>query len=391
MRVLLVATLLLLTGCVSEPQPRGFAGDDFNQTDAAKTRISLGLTYLKNGNFSQAKANLDKALEYAPRLANAHYALGYYYQQVGEVARAEEAFDNALSLAPRDADIANSYGAFLCQQGRYKEATEFFLKAVNNQQYANSAETYENMALCAQGQGELEDAIKYFQMALNHQPTRAKSLLLLTQAYVASEQWEEAKAGLRRYERVGRVTPDTLWLAVEIARGQKDFDTAEGYGEMLKSMYPDNPLTKRYEDSQAQQPVIKISQKKKAVATQQETQALAPKPVEVVSTPVIDKVETNDTPANSEPGEVAQVETEAVQPQVEKEAVVKQQQTVDADGTENSNPVKHIVQKQQNLYRISLQYNIKMASLQEWNNLSDAGAIREGMVLWLVPPEQQVE
>lgn len=373
MRILLVAFLLLLTGCVSEPQPKGFNTDDFDQGEAAKTRISLGLTYLKNGNFSQAKANLDKALEYSPRLADAHYALGYYYQQVGEVARAEEAFDNALSLAPRNADIANSYGAFLCQQGRYKEATDYFLKAVNNQQYANSAQTYENMALCAQGQGEQEDAIKYFTMALNHQPTRAKSLFLLTQAYVASEQWDLAKTTLRRYERVGRVSPDTLYLALEIARGQKDYDTAQGYGEMLISMYPDNALTRRYEQTKAVRPVIKVSPKVPEKPSEVEAEK-TPEPIVVAATPDAAEPPLNtDTDTHEESVSTAKA-MESVKP-----------------STIQTNPLKHIVEKQQNLYRISLKYNIKISSLQAWNNLTDASAIREGMVLWLVPPEQQVE
>ena len=70
---------------MSQPLPDGFKDpDDFDTVAAAKTRISLGLTYLKNGNYSQAKFNLDKALQFAPRLADAHYSIAYYYQVVGE-------------------------------------------------------------------------------------------------------------------------------------------------------------------------------------------------------------------------------------------------------------------------------------------------------------------
>ena len=88
MRLCIIALVILLSGCVSQPQPGKYASDDFDQEEAAKTRISLGLTYLKNGNYTQAKANLDKALEFAPRLADTHYSLAYYYQLVGEVQRA---------------------------------------------------------------------------------------------------------------------------------------------------------------------------------------------------------------------------------------------------------------------------------------------------------------
>jgi len=62
--------LMLLSGCISQSS-QSF-GQNFDQIKAAKTRVSLGLTYLKNGNFSQAKFNLDKALEFAPRSADAN-------------------------------------------------------------------------------------------------------------------------------------------------------------------------------------------------------------------------------------------------------------------------------------------------------------------------------
>ena len=49
----------------------------------------------------------------------------------------------------------------------------------------------------------------------------------------------------------------------------------------------------------------------------------------------------------------------------------------------------HVVQPKENLYRLSLQYNIKLNTLKEWNNLDKNGSIKVGMKLWLVPPAQQ--
>ena len=186
MRILLLLAVLTLVGCAGGPSSGGASQGNFDTVEAAKTRISLGLTYLKNGNYRQAKVNLDKAIEFAPRLADAQYSLAYYYQVVGENALAEDAYQLAMDLEPRNADIANSYGAFLCQQGKYEKAKEYFLKAVNSNRYASTAESYENLALCSQSQGQISDGIEYLRLALNHQPSRAKSLLLLTQ-FLASE------------------------------------------------------------------------------------------------------------------------------------------------------------------------------------------------------------
>jgi type IV pilus assembly protein PilF len=67
---------MLLSGCVSQ-NDQSF-GQNFDHLKAAKTRVSLGLTYLKNGNYRQAKFNLDKALEFAPRSADANFDMAYY-------------------------------------------------------------------------------------------------------------------------------------------------------------------------------------------------------------------------------------------------------------------------------------------------------------------------
>jgi type IV pilus assembly protein PilF len=46
----------------------------------------------------------------------------------------------------------------------------------------------------------------------------------------------------------------------------------------------------------------------------------------------------------------------------------------------------HIVSSGENLYRISLLYNIKMQRLIDWNGLADESAIFDGKKLFLVAP-----
>lgn len=410
MRILIVLSLMIaLTGCVSETQPGAFSSE-FDQQEAAKTRVSLGLTYLKNGNYSQAKQNLDKALAFAPRLAETHYGLAYYYQVVGESERADESYQTAMSLAPRDANIANSYGAFLCQDGRYEEAKRFFMQAVNAKQYANSAETYENMALCAQSQGEGEDAIEYLNSALKHQPGRAKTLFILTEMYVATEQYELAAETLRRYEKVARVSADSLWMAIEIAKGQGDLRAANGYGDMLLRMYPNSPLARLYIERQkaVPQPVVKVKTKpqsqvvsvpapEKAAEPEAENQATEASVTESNQTessqpeapkPVVVAEETDTSEAEvAESSQPVSQKTAVVteEPEVD-EPVVEAKQDIEAD---EADTLFHVVQPKENLYRLSLKYNIKLNTLKEWNNLDENGSINVGMKLWLVPPAQQ--
>ncbi|NDV92763.1 type IV pilus biogenesis/stability protein PilW [Alteromonas sp. 345S023] len=349
---IIVATLLTVTGCVSNTQP-GLYGDSFNQKEAAKTRMSLGLTYLKNNNYTQAKKNLDKALEFDPSSADVHYSLAYYYQLVGDTTRAEESYETAIDLAPGNGDIANSYGAFKCQNGNYQAAKVYFLKAINNRQYANSAQTYENLALCAQSQGNAQEAIDYLKEALNHQPARQKSLLILTEMYMSTEQWEEAKATLRKYEKVANVSPDSLWMAFEIARGQGDRETAKQYGDMLVSVYPESNAAKRYAQAELNEP-------------------------EVTRTVKADQANNG---ANTNADSTQNSQQPSPQPKTSNEN----------SKVSTNTPQFHIVKQGENLYRISLMHNIKVATLQNWNNLEDPGAIFAGMKLWLVPVNMQEE
>ena len=388
LRIGLLSAVILTSGCVSNNQP-GMYGGNFDHEEAARTRMSLGLTYLQNNNYTQAKKNLDKALEFNPRSADVQFAMAYYYQLVGDNLRAEEYYETAIDLAPNNGDIANSYGAFKCQNGEYEKAKAYFFDAINNRLYANAAQTYENLALCAQSQGKLDEAIGYFQDALKHQPARGKSLFLLSELYTVSEQWELAESTLRKYERVAKVTPDSLWLAYEIAKGKGDLETAKGYGEMMMSLFPESELTKRYL-------VQRESMQNKVVKTVKSTQ---PNDSETeisenqTNTDGLAQTSSNDKENEKSVAQDNDAQRQSQSNNTDNAPTATANTPEKAQNTELSvqSDKFHVVKEGENLYRISLLHNIKMATLQEWNNLENTGAIIAGQTLWLVPPSMQEE
>jgi len=383
-----LSAIIFTSGCVSNSQS-GLYGGNFDHEEAAKTRMSLGLTYLQNNNYTQAKKNLDKALEFNPRSADVQFAMAYYYQLVGDNLRAEEYYETAIDLAPNNGDIANSYGAFKCQNGEYEKAKAYFFDAINNRLYANAAQTYENLALCAQSQGKLDEAIGYFQDALKHQPARGKSLFLLSELYTVSEQWELAESTLRKYERVAKVTPDSLWLAYEIAKGKGDLETAKGYGEMMMSLFPESELTKRYimQRESMQNRVVKTVKSTQLNDSETEISANQTNTDGLAQTSSNDKeneksvAQDNDALRQSQSNNTDNAPTATANTP---EKVQNTELSVQSDKF-------HVVKEGENLYRISLLHNIKMATLQEWNNLENTGAIIAGQTLWLVPPSMQEE
>ncbi|MCZ4241370.1 type IV pilus biogenesis/stability protein PilW [Alteromonas macleodii] len=383
-----LSAIIFTSGCVSNSQS-GLYGGNFDHEEAAKTRMSLGLTYLQNNNYTQAKKNLDKALEFNPRSADVQFAMAYYYQLVGDNLRAEEYYETAIDLAPNNGDIANSYGAFKCQNGEYEKAKAYFFDAINNRLYANAAQTYENLALCAQSQGKLDEAIGYFQDALKHQPARGKSLFLLSELYTVSEQWELAESTLRKYERVAKVTPDSLWLAYEIAKGKGELETAKGYGEMMMSLFPESELTKRYL-------VQRESMQNKVVKTVKSTQpndSETEKSENQTNTDGLTQTSSNDKENEKSVAQDNDTQRQSQSNNTDNAPTATANTPEKAQNTELSvqSDKFHVVKEGENLYRISLLHNIKMATLQEWNNLENTGAIIAGQTLWLVPPSMQEE
>ena len=426
-KILICLVFTLLVGCTSQSSHPSF-GDDFDQQKAAKTRLSLGLTYLTNGNYSQAKFNLDKALEFAPRSADVHYGMAYYYQTVGENAAAEASYQRAMDIDSGNADIANSYGAFLCQQGNYPKAKQYFLKAINSSNYISTAETYENLALCSQSQGYDAEATEFLRNALNHQPGRGKSLFLLTQSLIKEQRWGEAKDALKRYEKVAPISADTLLLASQIEQGLGNQAVADSYGAMLLKIYPDSGAANTYknralEAAQQKQPVARKSIKTEAPVSQPAEAAATPlepmaQPQIEAQSAVLPANETSSTDSqqpSTEPDENSAVtieepqiadatvdssspsaDTSAATDPVVTDAELPQAvsntapQPADSDEIDKKSQDKasfHVVKAGENLYRISLQYNIKMQRLIEWNQLDNASDIFAGKKLRLVAPE----
>jgi len=383
-----LSAIIFTSGCVNNSQS-GLYGGNFDHEEAAKTRMSLGLTYLQNNNYTQAKKNLDKALEFNPRSADVQFAMAYYYQLVGDNLRAEEYYETAIDLAPNNGDIANSYGAFKCQNGEYEKAKAYFFDAINNRLYANAAQTYENLALCAQSQGKLDEAIGYFQDALKHQPARGKSLFLLSELYTVSEQWELAESTLRKYERVAKVTPDSLWLAYEIAKGKGDLETAKGYGEMMMSLFPESELTKRYlvQRESMQNRVVKTVKSTQPNDSETEISANQTNTDGLAQTSSNDKENEKSVAQDNDAQRQSQSNNTDNAPTATANTPEKAQNTELSVQSDKF----HVVKEGENLYRISLLHNIKMATLQEWNNLENTGAIIAGQTLWLVPPSMQEE
>lgn len=476
-----LSSVLALAGCVSE---QSYVGSDkpvsdrsFDNIEAARTRISLGLNYLRRGDTSQAKYNLERARSFAPNSAEVHSALAYYYQSVGEEKQAEEYFRLAIQKDANYADAYNNYGAFLCQLHRYDEAEQLLLKAISRPGYIRVAESYENLALCQLQQNNFSKAKNYLDSSVSHNTTRISSLTMHAGLSYAMGDTRAAKNQLDRIQRLGRVSARTVLLSYLIAEKNGDNETMRNAEQLLLTLYTDTAETRlllqgrladsefeqlreRYKDSlmanivlpdtsaklqtpeaPVKNPKLKIVKRKttdtdvasSVTATAQTT------PVQTVSSaqtvpPVAERLNHSTSaiagsltlnsaavvsaaePPAGLPQEIKQVQPEPATPLVQTDAasaptpseptddfqyssgpVPETQLSDSTEATEQQTLAKtapalahspnttpfHIVKEAESLYTISVQHNIRLQRLMQWNQLTPEAVIKTGQKIWL--------
>ncbi|WP_448551662.1 type IV pilus biogenesis/stability protein PilW [Thalassotalea montiporae] len=246
----LSAALSFLSGCVTqnyENSKTPVVQNESSNTEIAMTRISLGLGYLKMGNTTQAKLNLEKAKRFSPNLVQVYTAFAHYYETVGEDELTSASYEKALSLKPDDADTLNNYGVFLCRKERLAEAEQQFLKAIAVPTYLLVSKSYENLALCQLKALNFEKAETYLNKAIDHNPANASILYQMMRLQYAKGQYHQALAYAKRYEKATRrFTPDSLSLSYKIYEALGNRRIAKNYGTMLVKMFPESWHARQY-------------------------------------------------------------------------------------------------------------------------------------------------
>ncbi|TKB47089.1 type IV pilus biogenesis/stability protein PilW [Thalassotalea mangrovi] len=435
---LAVVTAMATSGCVTQnyAEEKPVVDRDVNKEQKAKTRISLALSYLNMGNMAQAKFNLERAKEFAPDLVDVYTAFAHYFEVVGETEQAEESYRKALDIEDDNADTLNNFGVFLCRQQRVSEAETLFKKAIRVPSYLRVAETYENIALCHLKVNDIDKAEHAMERSLAHSPNRATSLLQLAQFKYAKGDYDQAGLYMSRFElATRRFTPQAMALAFKIQQNMGNAEIAENYAKMLINMFPESEQAQSYledgliriaEDDLAERYhryVLKTAAlsttgkqtarvKKSVVKSKQQSPqgdasavvSAATKPVSLPATqdkgkpqnkPPVDnssssKTQTAATPVKQQTSPVQppaiNAAAFAVNKQTPKPAVTAVGNQAAASAINVDGPV-HIVAKGDNLYRISLKYNITISTLRRWNDLVDEN-IHVGQVIRLSRPKK---
>lgn len=249
--------LLLLTACASDrelfDQKQQVTALEFNRIGAAKARLTLALSYLNNQNLSQAKMNLDKALEFAPELAAVYYSRAFYFQQIGDMKQAAKAYAKSFDLEPNNPSVQHNYGSFLCLQGEYEKAQDLLIAAIQSSAYADAGRSYLNLAYCSLELERYTQALNYLAKANKHEPNAVDILFMSASLNFALSNHQASLAFYRQYYQKRQFSASGLLLGIHIYQACNMGKQSLMLTEQLINHFPNSPEASWLQQSRIEQ------------------------------------------------------------------------------------------------------------------------------------------
>ncbi len=241
--LVLVAVVFLISGCASQQNQDPDSDDVSNKRKAAISNTSLGLEYMKRGQYEVAMGKLKKAIREDPTYAPGHTVIGALYERIGEQELAGKHYKKAYEADPKNGDVNNNYGVYLCQTGKEKLATEHFLKALDDPFYSSPSIALSNAGSCALGNDNYTMAEEYLRRALKIEPDLPDALMNMSRLYFEQNNYLSARAFMQRYEAASTHRAETLLLAYKIEIASNNSRTANTYKLMLENSFPESSET----------------------------------------------------------------------------------------------------------------------------------------------------
>ncbi len=196
------------------------------------TLAALGKAYEVLGRPREAEAALEKALDLAPRNAQALGRLGNFLLRAGRSGEALFYLEKAAESSPRSAVLQNNLGAAYRRLGRPGAALEAFGRAARAA--PDSPEYLRNLGAALQGAGRLNEAIRAYREALSLDPTEPRTLRNLATALMSGGKDAEAAAILEkiveRHPGFGEAWENLAAAYYRLGRPEKALGALEGTG-----------------------------------------------------------------------------------------------------------------------------------------------------------------
>lgn len=182
-------------------------------------RLSMTQKY-----FEDAIPLLEDGLKIAPERADLHAALGESYFMSGKVDKAIEEFKTLIQLDPS----ARSYAFMgLCYRhlGRFEEARKYLNEGLEHD--PQNASCLFNLGYIESRQGNHAEAEKRFQRVLDSSPDYSEAMLELAGIRISQKRYEEALNLLRRYVKTSPDPAPGYYKLAMVERALHQMDAAE--------------------------------------------------------------------------------------------------------------------------------------------------------------------
>ena len=240
-------TVYFLSGCVPqtpriELTPEQIAA---KAQKRAEIHTELASVYYSRRQFRVALEEVNDALKANVNYAPAYNVLGLIHMTLNEDQLAQQNFERALTITPTDSEAHNNYGWYLCQRvsARMDEAIKHFMVAVRDPLYKTPEKSYTNAGICEMRRGQYKGAADFFHNALLINAKYIPALVGTMELDMRNNKIELAKSKLSRHMRQYDLTPESLWLAIKIARATGDQQAEDSYSFQLEKRFPDSNET----------------------------------------------------------------------------------------------------------------------------------------------------
>lgn len=194
--LLVLLTLLPLFGCISAK----------DKTDG-KVHYTLGISYLREPNYSLALKEFMLAAKANPDDPNIHLSMGQTYQLVRAYDDAEKSYKKALRLS--DASFApicqNNLGALYLDMKNWDDAIFYFTLASKNLLFQNPDVANTGIGYAHFNKGDILTAISFYNKSLEINPNYATAHMRLAEAYDA---FGKTDLALNEYQKVVKMAPE---------------------------------------------------------------------------------------------------------------------------------------------------------------------------------------
>ena len=243
------ALVLLLASCVTE-KTGGFNAD-VSPERALTNYLQLARGYLEEDDLANTRRHLANAARIDPDNSELFGIWGLLYSREGDTDLADESFRKALRIDRSNSQTRNNYSAFLYANGRYEEAYTQLELVVQDTEYPQRPQAFENLGLTALILDRVPEAEIAFNRALQLRNTQVRSvtelldIALLRNDAAAAQRYYNNLQTLQQFYGISLSSRHLLQVA-RLSLLQGNITQATEMGELLKTNYPDSPEYQTY-------------------------------------------------------------------------------------------------------------------------------------------------